>query len=132
MTQRKPPNKWESWVEEQIRDAQAGGQFENLSGKGKPIPGLTGAHDPMWWVKGLIRRERLSALPDAIEIKVKIERELAQILALHTEAAVRVRIAALNDEIAKLNRTVTAGPATSVAKLDVDAVVERWRRQRTR
>ncbi|RME86410.1 MAG: DUF1992 domain-containing protein [Caldilineae bacterium] len=29
---------WESWIEELIRDAQARGEFDNLPGKGKPLP----------------------------------------------------------------------------------------------
>lgn len=130
MAERKPPNKkWESWIAEQIRDAHRNGQFDNLAGKGKPIPGITGAYDPMWWVKSLIQRERLSVLPESLEIKRKIEREREQILKLRTESGVRARVAALNEEIAKINRTVTSGPPTTVAKLDVEAIVERWKRQ---
>ena len=45
MTERKPPDKsWESWVEEQIREAQASGSFDNLAGKGQPIPGISGPY----------------------------------------------------------------------------------------
>ncbi len=34
----KPERKdWESWIDEQIREAQAQGQFDNLPGKGKPL-----------------------------------------------------------------------------------------------
>jgi len=41
MTERKPPGvSWESWFEEQIRQAQEGGAFENLPGAGKPLPDL--------------------------------------------------------------------------------------------
>ena len=39
MTERKPPGvSWESWFEEQIRQAQEAGAFENLPGAGKPLP----------------------------------------------------------------------------------------------
>jgi len=41
MTERKPPGvSWESWFEEQIRQAQEEGAFENLPGAGKPLPDL--------------------------------------------------------------------------------------------
>lgn len=34
----KPERKdWESWIDEQIREAQARGQFDNLPGKGQPL-----------------------------------------------------------------------------------------------
>ncbi len=40
MAPEKPVGKsWESWIEEQIRDAEDRGEFADLEGKGKPIPG---------------------------------------------------------------------------------------------
>ncbi|HVN87419.1 MAG TPA: DUF1992 domain-containing protein [Candidatus Binatia bacterium] len=130
MTARKPKGKsWESWTEQQIREAQVDGRFDQLAGKGKPLPDLTGVHDPQWWVKKLVRREQLSDLPPAMAIKVRVEHELAQLAHLSTEADVRAKVAALNAEIAKVNRTTISGPPTSLAKLDVDAIVERWRRR---
>ena len=60
MTERKPPGvSWESWFEEQIRQAQEEGAFENLPGAGKPLPDLEESYDPDWWVKKLIRREKV-------------------------------------------------------------------------
>ena len=51
MTERKSPGaSWESWVEQKIRAGMEDGAFENLPGKGKPIPGLTEAHDDDWWI----------------------------------------------------------------------------------
>ena len=41
MTRRKPPGlSYRSWVDEQIRDAERRGAFDNLPGKGKPLPGI--------------------------------------------------------------------------------------------
>ena len=37
MTERKGPTDWESWIEQQIREAQARGEFDDLPGKGKPL-----------------------------------------------------------------------------------------------
>jgi DnaJ family protein C protein 28 len=37
MTQRKSPGDWESWIDEQIREAEQRGEFDNLPGKGKPL-----------------------------------------------------------------------------------------------
>ena len=131
MTQRKPPGvSWESWTEEQIRTAQEQGAFDALPGAGKPLPDLGAAHDPLWWVKKLVQRERLSVLPPALQIKAQVEQELERIWKLEDEPEVRVRVAALNKEIAKVNATTTWGPATAVAQVDVEVIVQRWRERR--
>jgi hypothetical protein len=131
MTKRKPSGQsWESWIEQQIREARQEGQFDQLPGAGKPLPDLTGVHDPLWWVKNLVRREQLSDLPPAMAIKVRVEQELAQLPQLTCEEDVRAKVAALNAEIAKINRTTISGPPTSLAKLDVDTIVQRWHQQR--
>ena len=124
MTQRKPRGTaWESWTEEQIRAAQERGAFDNLGGAGKPIPGLTGAYDPEWWVKELMRRERVSVLPDALEVRRRVEDGLARLWELPHETQVRAAVAALNADIGRVNATTIAGPPTSLALLDVEAIV---------
>ena len=131
MTQRKPPGiSWESWTEQQIRRAQEEGEFDELVGAGKPLPDLGGAYDPLWWVKKLVQRERLSVVPPALQIRARVEQELEKIWTLADEADVRARVAALNAEIAKVNATTTSGPATTVAVLDVEVIVQRWRARR--
>ena len=131
MTERKPPAKsWDSWIEEQIQQARAEGQFEHLEGAGKPIPGLDAPYDPLWWVKKLIEREKLSMLPESLAIRAKVERELQAIALLSREEDVRARIIALNAEIRRANRATAEGPPTTLSPLDADAVVEAWRRQR--
>jgi hypothetical protein len=130
MTERKPPGtSWESWIEAQIRVAMEQGAFENLPGAGKPLPNLED-YDPMWWVNQLAWREQISLLPPSLELRRKVEKELAAIGKLPDEATVRRRVAALNVEIAKINATVVEGPPTSLGTLDVDQVVARWRRTR--
>ena len=132
MTERKPPEtSWESWVEAQIRVATEQGAFDNLPGAGKPIPNLDQAYDPLWWVKQLAQRERVSILPPSLELLRKVETELATIEKLDDEATVRRRIAALNVEIAKVNATVVEGPPTRLGTLDVDKIVAHWRRTRS-
>ena len=129
MTERKPPGtSWESWVEAQIRVAMEKGAFDNLPGAGKPLPNLDQEYDPLWWVKQLVQRERISMLPPSLKLLRKVEMELAAIEKLDDEAAVRRRVAALNVEIAKVNATVAEGPPTRIGTLDVDQVVARWRR----
>ena len=130
MTQRKPPGRsWESWVEQQIRQAQAEGAFDNLEGAGKPLPDIDKPYDPEWWVKQLVRREQLSVMPPSLRILRRVEGELEKIWTLRSESEVRERVRALNVEIAKVNRSASAGPPSRLAPLDVDAVVDDWRRR---
>ena len=84
----------------------------------------------MWWVKQLAQREQLSLAPPSLELARKVEKELAALDKLPDEATVRRRIAALNVEIGKMNATAVEGPPTRLAKLDIDQVVEKWRRSR--
>jgi hypothetical protein len=127
MTERKPfTTSTESWIEAQIRVAMAEGAFDNLPGAGKPIP-TEQDFGPDWWVKQLMQREQVSWLPPSLEFKRKVEAELVAIGELDDEATVRQRLAALNAEIAKVNATTIEGPPTSLATLDVDQVVARWR-----
>jgi hypothetical protein len=131
MTREKPPGRtWESWTEELIREAQDEGQFADLEGKGRPIPGLLEPYDPLWWVKKLMEREKLSVLPAALEIRARVDRTLAAIEAMGREADVRDAVAALNAEIARVNRSTADGPPTSLPPLDAEAIVADWRRRR--
>jgi Domain of unknown function (DUF1992) len=131
MTERKPPGKsWESWTEEQIQHAQAEGGFDRLEGAGKPIPGIEAPYDPLWWVKKLLERERLSVLPLALEVRATVDRALAEIWRLPGEHEVRERVTALNVEIARANRTTAEGPPTNLSPLDPDAVLAEWRSRR--
>ena len=127
---RKPAGRtWESWIEQQIREAQGRGEFDNLSGAGKPLPDIDKPYDPDWWTKQLVRRENVSLLPPALELLRKVESEVAAIWSLRAEVEVRTRVAAINAEIAKVNSRTTQGPPTRLAPLDVDALVGDWRRR---
>ena len=130
MTDRKPPGQsWESWFEELIRQAEAAGAFQDLPGAGKPLPDLDKPYDPDWWVKQLVRRERVSVLPPALELLRKVEAELPAIWTLTSEAEVRRRLTALNAAIAKVNARAAEGPPTRLATLDVERLVADWRRR---
>jgi Domain of unknown function (DUF1992) len=131
MTEQKPPGMaWDSWIEQQIREADEQGAFENLPGFGRPLPGLEAGYDPDWWVKQFVQREGVSVLPPALELLQKVERVLADLSRLPTEAQVREQLIALNAEIAKVNAMTLDGPATRLGVLDVDSIINEWRARR--
>lgn len=131
MTREKPPDKaWKVWIEELIQEARDAGEFDQLEGKGRPIPGVEAPYDPDWWVKKLLERERISVLPPALELLRKVEAELTKVWAARHEDDVRARVRALNAEIARVNARVSVGPPTRLAPLDPEEVVREWRVRR--
>jgi hypothetical protein len=126
---RKPGETLERFADRLIREAQEQGEFDRLSGKGKPLP-LTGALEEAWWIKEKLRREKLSDLPEALAIRLEVEQVLGAVERADDEQVVRERLEALNARIRKLNRSHVAGPPTTLAPFDVDAAVSRWRRAR--
>ncbi len=132
MRERPPKRKVRpSGVEEQIRKAQQEGLFDDLPGKGKPLEDLDEVYDPGWWAAKLVKREELSLLPPALELRRKVERELERVRKFRHERDVRRALDKLNADIAKTNASVTSGPSTTIAKLDIDSIVERWRCAKT-
>jgi hypothetical protein len=128
MTQRKPAElSFDSWIDLQIREAQQRGLFDDLAGAGKPQTSLEDAADPLWWTKQFLRREEISVLPPALEVRARAQK-LREILAsIPSERALREATEALNVDIRRLNRTVGSGPPTTQAPLDVDELVAAWR-----
>ena len=131
MTRRKPPGRtWESWTEEQIREAERTGDFDDLPGRGKPLPDAYKPYDPDWWLKSLVQREKLSILPPALEVRQKLSETLARIREMTDEADVRREIEALNAAIKRLNSHASSGPPTHIGPLNVENTLARWREER--
>jgi len=130
VTGRKPPGMtFETWVERQIREAQERGEFDNLPGAGKPIPGLD-ADDELWWVRQYLRRENLSCLPPTLALRKEVEQVLAAVSRAPSESAVRDMVGMINEKIAAAIRTPLEGPPLNLMPLDVDRIVETWRQRR--
>ena len=125
---RKPPGvSWESWVDQQIAQGVARGDFENLPGKGKPLEGLGDFHDDDWWLKAKLRAERLSYLPPTLRVRKELEEAREAIAAASREDVVRGIIDDINSKIRDVNRRGAEGPPSTVMPLDVEATVARWR-----
>ena len=132
MTRQKPPGvSWQSFIERQILDAYAAGEFDNLPGFGKPIPELDEPDDEQWWIKNLLQREKLSVVPPSLEILRQVEKTLEHIWTLKNERDVRRVAADLNEKIRKANFAITWGPPSSIGPLDVEDVVNQWQSKRS-
>lgn len=124
------------WVEQQIRRAQERGDFDDLSGLGKPLQGLGSEHDPDWWLKKLVEREQVTGvLPPALQLR-KDDAELdARLDAITDERRVREEVETFNAAIRKALYTPptahTAAFPVITRQRDVEAEVVRWRARRT-
>ena len=123
--------KWESAVEQQIRDGIARGEFEDLPGKGRPLAGLDADHDEDWWLKAKLRAERLSYLPPTIRIRKEVEEAREAMAAASNESVVRRIVDDINLKIRDINRRGAEGPPSTVMVLDPDTEVARWQARRT-
>jgi hypothetical protein len=123
---------YESWIDQQIRQAQERGDFDDLPGTGQPLPDRGELYDEDWWVKQWVRRENITGLvPESLKVR-KAAEELAERVAREArESEVRRIVADLNDRIEQANRGLVDGPPVVIAPLDVDAVVAQWRRGRS-
>lgn len=121
----------ETWVDLQVRRAMERGDFDNLPGAGKPIEDLGTEHDPNWWVKRLIQRERVTGvLPPALQLR-KDDAELDDRLdRLSVEAEVRREVEEFNARVLKARYTPVDGPPLVTQPRDVEATVAAWRERR--
>ena len=122
-------DRYESVVDRQIRLAQERGEFDNLPGAGKPLPGRGEPDDELWWVKSYIRREGLSTeplLPASLQLARQIERLPETVRGLLSEQLVREAVSALNRRIAEYLRA-PSGPQVRVGPVDPEKIVREWR-----
>lgn len=59
-----PPGEFESNVDRIIREAMEEGEFDDLPGEGKPIPGAGAVDDEFWWLRKWLRRNLAKPEPD--------------------------------------------------------------------
>lgn len=119
-----------AWVEIQLQQAIRRGEFDNLPGAGKPIPGIDQPYDPDWWIKRLIERERISVLPPALALR-KEDAELDETLDRESRPAeVRRILEDFNARIIDARRQLQGGPPVITPLRDVDEELEAWKERR--
>ena len=125
--------RYESWVERQVREAIERGEFDNLPGAGRPLPGINGREDENWWVKSLLEREQLPMpLPTALALRREVA-DIPQTLAdVADERTVRDIIEDLNRRIRDSHRRRVDGPPIVVKPVDVEQTITDWRHSSSR
>ena len=120
-------------VDQAIREAMERGEFENLPGKGKPLPD-SGPVDDMWWVRQFALREEAGEafLPTSLLLRKEAADLPERVRKLPNEAAVRIAVADLNARIRAEIRLPTGGPPLLIAQLDVDEILAGWQAERER
>ncbi|WP_232681034.1 DUF1992 domain-containing protein [Nocardioides sp. R-C-SC26] len=119
-----------SWVDQQIRVAMARGEFDDLPGAGRPIEGLGGDHDPDWWLKKLIERERVAVLPASLQLR-KDDAELdARLDTLGSPAEARAAIEDFNERVIRARYGVPEGPPLITMPRDVESTLAGWYERR--
>ena len=111
------------------------GSFDNLPGKGKPIPGLNEPRHENAWVASLAKRENLpvsAMLPPSLALAKEVEDLPARLAKEKSERAVRDVVEDLNERIRLAHRRPQEGPPLRVWTRDVEALVESWRKHRGR
>lgn len=119
-------------IERQIADAEERGEFKNLPGAGKPLPGLDRPAGEDWWLRQKATRENIGAdaLPPALRLRREVDELPRTLDRLSSEADVRAALAALNDRIRKALMGPPDGPPLNFGLLDADEAVAAWRRRR--
>ncbi|MDN0194520.1 DUF1992 domain-containing protein [Streptomyces sp. S.PNR 29] len=132
MTERKPPGvDFGSWVDKQIRDAKARGEFDRLPGAGKPLPSeVDASYDELWWIKRKMAREGVSVLPPTLALRKEAEDALEAAAAAPSERIVRKIVEDLNVRIRDMMYKPPPGPPLGLKPYDVEEVVRQWRERR--
>ncbi|MFC7565187.1 DUF1992 domain-containing protein [Actinomadura namibiensis] len=131
MTERKPIGvSFETWIDRQIREATERGEFDDLPGAGKPIPGACLPLEEMWWIKQKLRSENLTYVPPSLALRKEAERAREEAARARSEDEVRAILDQVNKKIVEAIRTPPPGPPLALVPFNVERAVEEWRRSR--
>ena len=135
MTERKPPGmSFETWVDTQISQGLARGDFDGLEGAGKPLSRAALDETGYEWVVAKARRENLDLLgmlPPGLALRKERDDLPRRAEALPSEAAVRARAEDYDDRVRAFWRRPQESRWSPVPGLcDVEALVAGWRQSR--
>jgi Domain of unknown function (DUF1992) len=135
MTERKPTGmSFETWVESQISQGLARGDFEGLAGAGRPLPRRDREETAYDWAVEKARREGVDTgamLPPGLALRRERDELPARVVGLASEDVVRALAEDYNARVEAFWRRPQESRWAPVPGLaDVDALVEHWRATR--
>ncbi|MFE5340973.1 DUF1992 domain-containing protein [Isoptericola sp. NPDC056578] len=116
-------------AEMHIRRAIERGEFDDLPGSGKPLD-LQDLHDPDWWLKAFMRREKLVVLPPSIQLRKDDAALDGRLDELWSEEDVREEVEEFNKSVLRARYQPAAGPPLVTMPRDVEATVAAWAERR--
>lgn len=125
---------YESSIDRQLREAAERGEFDNLTGLGKPLRDHGRDYEEDWWVRDWLEREGATAgvIPPTLALRRDVEDLEERVDRLRIEPEVRAHVAELNERIRKARVGLMDGPPVVLPPRDADAVVAGWRERRLR
>ncbi|QEO10738.1 DUF1992 domain-containing protein [Protaetiibacter larvae] len=116
-----------------MQQALRRGDFENLPGAGKPLPGIGDGrvHDPDWWIRRKIEREQLRGIgPAAFTLRAEDAGLDARLDTLIRAEEVRAALEDFNRRVIEARRQLLGGPPVITPLRDVEAELAAWAERR--
>jgi len=120
----------QTWVDLQVKQAMERGDFDDLPGAGKPIPDLGTQHDPDWWLKKMVERERIAVLPPSLQLRKEDAEMDDRLDAIHVEKDVRRTVEEFNERVIAARYGNPVGPPLVTMPRDVEETVDAWKERR--
>ena len=121
---------YNTWIDQQIADAERRGVFDDLPGKGRPLNlKPTGGDYGDAWVRDYARREGVQPdefLPTPLRLRREIEQLTEVVGEFRSEAEIREVASDINRRIVEWRR-IPVGPPIHVRLVNADDLVARWR-----
>jgi hypothetical protein len=121
---------FETWIDHQITQAQARGEFDGLPGAGKPLRAWSEDETAYEWVVAKARKENLDLLgmlPPGLALRRERDDLPRRAAALPSEAAVRALVEDYNERVQAFWRRPQESRWSPVPGLaDADDVVAGW------
>jgi hypothetical protein len=119
------------YVEVSIQQAIRRGDFDNLPGAGKPLANLGGVHDPDWWIRQKIEREKITGLgPPALTLRMENAGLDARLDEIVDERQVREILDDFNKRVISARRQLQGGPPVVTPPRDIEEEIVRWQERR--
>jgi Domain of unknown function (DUF1992) len=130
MTERKPPGmSFETWIDHQIRQAQARGAFQGLEGAGRPLPRREREQTSYDWALEWAKRQQADPrdlLPPGMALRKEREDLPGVVERQPSEAAVRALVEDFNARVELHWRRPQDGPDVVPGLADLDALLAHW------